>query len=107
MTSVQTIAKGAKAINSFTSLSYKTEQRGAWSLDIIVNNALANDIKCTLLVSNNNSTWFNFIVIDEVVNSVCGASFSYKEMPYDYIKIEMSAGGTGDYDIIFNERWQG
>lgn len=106
-TSVQYLAKNVKASNSFTSLSYKTEQRGAWSLDIVVNNTLYKDIECTLMVSNNNNDWFDFIVVEEKVNRVCGASFAYNEMPYDYMKVEMSGGGSGDYDIIYNERWRG
>lgn len=106
-TRVQTIAKNIKAINAFTSIPYKTEQRGAWSLDITINNRLTNNIKCTLWVSNDNVNYYKYIILNESVDSACGASFAYNEMPYDYIKIEMTGGGAGDYNILYNERWQG
>jgi hypothetical protein len=104
MTSVQTIAKNVRALNDFTSVSYRTEQRGAWSLDIIILEEVDRNFKVTMEVSNDGSNWWDWVINGEFVDRLCGASFTYDYLPYDYVRINTTAGGNGLYDILFNER---
>jgi hypothetical protein len=100
----QTIAKNINGSNDFISDSYKTEQRGGWSLDININTSGTKDFSLTMEVCNDNNSWRPYLIIGEKVDRNCGGSWSDDHLNYDYIRFLVSSSTGVNFDIIFNER---
>jgi hypothetical protein len=106
-TGVQTILANQNASVDVTTETYTTEQRGAWSLDVIVLDTCSKDLNITMEVSNTpeiENSWACFKVIKENINQTLGSTFMYKELPYDYIRFVIQGGTSGRYKVVFNER---
>lgn len=106
-TGVQTILSNQNASSNVTTEWYKTEQRGAWSLDVIILSTLGSDMTITMEVSNDPSDLNSsacYKVINEKVNRSLGGSFMYNSLPFDFVRFVIQGGTSGRYKVIFNER---
>ena len=107
-TGVQTILSNQNASSNVTTEWYKTEQRGAWSLDVIILSQLDKDIDITMEVSNDigsDTKYHCFKIIKEPVHKLLGVSFIYDKLPFDYCRWVIGGNASsGNYKVLFNER---
>jgi hypothetical protein len=104
MSSVQTILANQNATQSVTTDWYKTEQRGAWSLDVTILESCGNHLEITMEVSNDQENAKCFKIINEKIHKSEGVSFIGKLLPFDYCRWVISETNCGRYKVLFNER---
>ena len=105
MTGVQTILSNQNVSVDVVTNTYTTEQRGSWSLDLIILETCNHELEITMEVSNDGIDWACFKIVKEKVHPRDGRMFLHTHLPMDYCRWVICSNSTsGRYKLLFNER---